>query len=103
MKPDFDLRGKDWLTEVEAAHYCCVSLTQFKGKASSFNARRFMGKKVYSRAELFDAISAAPPWYAPTKSKAVCRGGLDEANPKTRNLRAVPLRSYKPRRWARRK
>lgn len=27
---EFDLRGKDYFTVAEAAHYCCVSLTQFK-------------------------------------------------------------------------
>jgi hypothetical protein len=49
---DFDLRGKDWLTEAEAAHYCGVSLTQFAKHSRQFKARRFLGKKLYSRAEL---------------------------------------------------
>lgn len=52
MQTDFDLRGKDWLTETEAAHYCSVSLSHFKENCTRFTARRFLGKKLYSKAEL---------------------------------------------------
>ena len=56
------LAGKDWLTEVEAAFYCGVSVTQFKKHAPTYGLapRNFMGKKLYEKAELFAAISNSP-------------------------------------------
>ena len=64
---DFDLRGKDWLTEAEAAHYCGVCLTQFA--KAKFPARRFLGKKLYSRALLDESIAASPEWQPSTNAK----------------------------------
>jgi hypothetical protein len=54
------LEGKDYLSEAEAAHYCCVSISQFRSKAISCGivAGWFMGKKVYRRVDLIKAIEA---------------------------------------------
>jgi hypothetical protein len=102
MKPgsvDFDLRGKDWLTEAEAAHYCGVSLRQFQEHARQFNARRFMGKKLYSRIELFDAIGRAPLWHARPQASALT--GRSELPPHLQKimdrLSGERIRPYKPR------
>jgi hypothetical protein len=81
---DFDLRGKDWLTEAEAAHYCGVSLTQFAKHLRQFKARRFLGKKLYSRAELFDAIAMAEPWY-PQAAQTIWRNTVSR-DPKTTKI-----------------
>ena len=53
-----DLSGKDFLTETEAAAYCCVSKSTFCQHARSIGvqARRWMGRKVYSKAELYAAM-----------------------------------------------
>jgi len=50
----FDIRGKDWLTVDEAAHYCGVSISQFKTKAREYDLdpREFMGKKLYEKSVL---------------------------------------------------
>lgn len=48
---DFNLAGKDYFTEAEAAHYCGVSLRHFQEHARKFTPRRFLGKKLYSRLE----------------------------------------------------
>jgi hypothetical protein len=85
---DFDLRGKDWLTEAEAAHYCGVSLRQFQDHARRFRARRFMGKKLYSKAELFDAINQAPLWHDPKPLVSSLLSG---------RLSGARLRPYRPR------
>lgn len=52
-------------------------------------ARRFMGKKLYSKAELFDAINQAPLWHAPEDPAAsgLLSGRLSNAR----------LRPYRPR------
>ena len=58
MKVEMNLSGKDYLTEREAAHYCGVSLSQFQNKRLDYGigAMRFMGKKIYRRADLQSAI-----------------------------------------------
>ncbi len=55
---DFDLRGKDYFTFDEAAHYCCVSPDQFRKKATNYRlcGRYFMGKLVFRRADCQAAI-----------------------------------------------
>jgi hypothetical protein len=52
------LLSKDYFTEKEAAHYCCVSLTQFRKEKVKYGIipGKFMGKKVYRRADLQRAI-----------------------------------------------
>ncbi len=56
--PVFDLAGKDWLTEKEAAHYCGVSFAQFRKKKPDYDLpfAIFMGKKQYRRRDLDYAI-----------------------------------------------
>ena len=53
-----DLRGKDYLTEKEAAHYCGVCLRQFqsKRKEAGIRALLHMGKKLYRRSDLIKSI-----------------------------------------------
>jgi hypothetical protein len=52
------LLGKDYLDEIEAAHYACVSPSNFREKAARHNILpvRFMGKKVYRRVDIQRAI-----------------------------------------------
>jgi hypothetical protein len=52
------LLGKDYLDELEAAHYACVSLRQFQMKAAEYRLQptRFMGKKVYRKKDLQRAM-----------------------------------------------
>jgi hypothetical protein len=36
MSKEFNLAGKDWFTEIEAAHYCGVSKSQFAARAPDY-------------------------------------------------------------------
>jgi hypothetical protein len=56
------LEGKDWFRENEAAEYCGVSPAQFRegARGAGISARRFLGRKLYSRADLYAAIAASP-------------------------------------------
>lgn len=56
--PELNLQGKDFFNEIEAAHYCCVSHTQFRAKAAAENIlpRTWMGKKVYRKEDLKNAM-----------------------------------------------
>lgn len=63
---DFDRRlinlaGKDFFTRDEAAFYACVSLSQFEEHAPLHGilAFRFMGKKVYRRSDIQNAMERA--------------------------------------------
>lgn len=58
MSSDLNLLGKDYLTEEEAAHYCCVSFSQFRKRVAEYGIvpGTFMGKKVYRRDDLKKAI-----------------------------------------------
>lgn len=64
MTKEFNLAGKDWFTEQEAAFYCCVSASQFAQhyEELGITPRRFMGRKLYSREELSAVISRSNPW-----------------------------------------
>lgn len=55
---DINLAGKDYFTEVEAAHYACVSFSQFRRHAADHAILpiTFMGKKVYRREDIQKAI-----------------------------------------------
>ena len=70
MTSELGLAGKDWFTVCEAAHYCGVSDSQFAARAPDYgiSARRFMGKKLYERAALHEAISTAPLWHGEARS-----------------------------------
>ena len=55
---EFYLSGKDYLNQSEAAHYCCVSESQFKRKRHDYGIGYllFMGKHVLRKSDLKDAI-----------------------------------------------
>ena len=57
-KTSLNLLGKDYFTEVEAAHYAGVSPRQFRDKAPEYGITpfKFMGKKLYSKRELSSCI-----------------------------------------------
>ena len=57
---EINLAGKDYFTEREAAAYACVSPSQFRAKAKDYGIHpvRFMGKKVYRKADIQAAIEA---------------------------------------------
>jgi len=65
MTKEFNLAGKDWFTEQEAAFYCCVSASQFAQhyEELGITPRKFMGRKLYSREELSGVISRSNPWH----------------------------------------
>lgn len=94
-----DLAGKDWLTEPEAALYCCVSMSQFRTHASDYGLtpKSFMGKKLYEKAALYRAIADAPPWggYA---GQALRGPATVAISPEVaRRLEGVRTRPYRPR------
>jgi hypothetical protein len=61
---EFNLAGKDWFTEPEAAFYCGVSPSHFAAHYAELGIvpRRFMGKKLYAREELSRVIEKSDPW-----------------------------------------
>lgn len=67
-----DLSGKDWLTVEEAAHYCGVSVSQFNARAHEYDLdpRKFMGKKLYAKTALHQAIYGAKAWTRPSATSA---------------------------------
>jgi hypothetical protein len=79
MTKEFNLAGKDWFTEPEAAHYCGVSLPQFRNhyEELGITPRKFMGRKLYSREELSAVISRSNPWHQHTQSAADRQSFLD--------------------------
>jgi hypothetical protein len=91
---EFKLEGKDWFTEPEAAVYCCVGLSTFREgyRALGIKPRRFLGKKLYSRLELNDAIRNSEGW----DRESVVRAPV-LALSTSENLMPVRLRPYKPR------
>jgi hypothetical protein len=60
----FNLAGKDWFTELEAAFYCGVSTGHFAKHYADLgiSPRRFMGKKLFSRIALSRVIEMSDPW-----------------------------------------
>jgi len=63
VKERFDILGKDFLSVAEAAHYCCLGLSQFASKAApQLTAHDFCGKKVYRVADLRALMEKAPLW-----------------------------------------
>ena len=57
---NFDLRGKEYFSTEEAAHYCCVSLRQFKRHREDYELFpiRFMGKTLFRREDCKHAIES---------------------------------------------
>src|SRR5258706_2837302 len=78
---DLNILGKDYLTQEEAAHYCCMSLRQFQEVSAGYGIRcgRFGGKLLYRRADLQGAIEREWRAYekltAPTSSTGTTRKG----------------------------
>ncbi|MGN6480532.1 hypothetical protein [Luteibacter sp.] len=99
MDEELNIAGKDWLTEVEAAHYCGVSVRQFQGHYSALglSPRRFMGRKLYGRAELYAAIERSPLWDGTEHAAVVKTGAVLTHLP---NLTGTRMRPYKPRKKA---
>lgn len=91
----FDIRGKDWLTVDEAAHYCGVSSRQFRRNASDLGLvpRNFMGKQLYEKNELYKAIENSGNW----KSRGTPGASLIPTSPQMEEALAR-LRRYDQRR-----
>jgi len=51
---------KDYLSEKQAAEYCCVSISQFREKAKDYRIfpTVHMGKKVYRKADIAKSIES---------------------------------------------
>lgn len=94
-----DLSGKDWLTVDEAAHYCGVSVSQFNARAHEYDLdpRKFMGKKLYAKAALYQAIYGAKAW---TRSSVASTPTLVATSPDMREA-LVRLRRYDERKGKR--
>lgn len=96
MAKDLNLEGKDWFTEIEAAHYCGVSKSQFAARAVGYgiSAKRFMGKKLYERAALHEAISRAPLWHGEGQPFVASENSPLRPH---RNLDPIRIWPYRPR------
>lgn len=94
-----DLSGKDWLTADEAAHYGGVSISQFKTKAHKYDLdpREFMGKKLYEKSALYQAIYGAKAW---TRSSPTATTTLVATSPQVEEALAR-LRRFDQRRGKR--
>src|SRR3546814_16605912 len=65
-----DIAGKDFLDEQEAAHYACVSYSQFRKHDAAFALRAFpwMGKRAFRKDDIRRAMEKAftrAAWNAP--------------------------------------
>ena len=76
---ELNLLGKDYFSMKEAAHYCCVSLSQFKkyAKERKIIPTSHMGKLLYRRADLQRSIEEAAEWQHSTGIK---RHGISNGN-----------------------
>lgn len=114
-----NIAGKDWFTEEEAAFYSGVSLRQFQTHYQSLGIapKRFMGRKLFAREELYTVISRSDPWHQDTQSEkdrqsfvdAIVRGRkeveaaarlakkLSKGPSGLSELVPTPMRPYKPR------
>jgi len=110
---ELSIAGKDWLTEEEAAHYCGVSVPQLRNHYHELgiSPRRFLGRKLYSKAELYDAIVNSERWH-PEPARGVPYGasspeavaarmiaelrGTGTRQSRRPNLSPTPARPYRP-------
>ncbi len=55
---NFNLSGKDYFTIDEAAHYACVSNSQFRAKAAEYGLHAFpwMGRRLYRKVDIQAAM-----------------------------------------------
>lgn len=103
MAEAVQLAGKDWFTEAEAAEYCGLSLRHFRDSYRDFgiSPRRFAGRKLYSRADLFQAIAQAPEWQPSTsaanRGTSAGRKAASSSGALSDRLRPVRLRDFAPR------
>lgn len=61
-----DSSMRDFLTEAEAAAYCCTSVRNFQRRRDEYGIRpvpRF-GRNLYARADLYQAMNPVAPWQA---------------------------------------
>lgn len=102
---DLNITGKDWLTEVEAAHYCGVSIRQFQAHQAELGLRprRFLGRKLYLKTDLYNLIEKSDPWHNQPSNGEVTsptyrgpRAANDGVGASAR-LQPVPLRKFVPR------
>lgn len=70
-----DLSGKDYLSRKEAAHYCCVSESQFERLAETYGlvGLPFMGKRIYRRVDCQHAIERGWEQWAPREKRSRLR------------------------------
>ena len=101
-KADLNLLGKDYLTREEAAHYCCVSLSQFETQHRCYGLLpfRFMGRVVFRKVDIQAAMESQ--WQRYTESGSAFAG---IAGPSTTtlldavtDLPSVRSRRQRPRR-----
>lgn len=92
------LPAADWMSEQEAADYCCCSLTNFR--KMTLPAYNSGGRKVYHRASL-DAAILARPWRPSTSAATPITSTGAKAAPSTggasARLTAERLRPYASR------
>jgi hypothetical protein len=83
---------KDYLTIEEAAGYCGVSLSQFKAKRNQVGLcpLRFMGKVLYRRRDLAEAIERCQAFTgedeAPTSNGERARSAFGNRSVKSRRM-----------------
>lgn len=65
VRKEYYLSGKEYFSEGEAAHYCCVGKTKFREDVMPLvPPRTLFGKKIYRRNELQELLDRAPAWKA---------------------------------------
>ena len=100
MIRELNLSGKDYFSATEAAHYCCLSQSQFdENIAKEVAAINVAGRKVFSREALKTYIEGCPPWQRLSKGSAEevgafssFGGRLSPAPEQPQNLSASPKR-----------
>lgn len=64
--PKLDPSMRDFLTEAEAAAYCCTSVRNFQRRRDEYGIKpvpRF-GRNLYARADLYKAMNPVDSWQA---------------------------------------
>ena len=99
FKP-IELSGKDYFSRKEAAHYCCVSESQFERKEVEYGIPciPFMGKLIYRRVDLQRLIEAEWQLYsarAPGDGSANYVGSVSAFLDRRKNRRKEIIKSAK--------
>lgn len=100
---DFDLRGKEWFTRLEAAHYCGLSPAQFDAEAQKYlTPKRFCGKKLFKKLQIDDVLEQSPTWQLSineaTPGISIGARTVSSGVGHSDRLRGEPLRRSEPRR-----